>query len=70
MKFHKKRLPNYMQTIQEGIKRFQKFIAPVNILKFETVKRFFEPVVFKECSKKIEVLIGGCFTSDPLPLAT
>ena len=70
MKFHKNRLPNYMKPIQEGIKQFQKFIAPVKILKLETVERCFEPVILKKCSKKIEVLIGGCFTSDPLPFAT
>ena len=48
MKFHNNILPNYMQPIQEGIKRFQKFTAPVKILKFETVKRCFETVILKK----------------------
>ena len=47
-----------------------KIKAPIKLLTFESVKRHFLLLLLKKCPRKIEVLIGGCFTSDLLTFST
>ena len=68
MNFLNNTLPIYMQLIQEGRKRFQKFTAPVKILKFETVKRYLETVILKKVLLKDGIFDWWLFHFWPSPI--